>query len=120
MSVSLADRQRFRLCWRQLAQEAQACVADPGRHGGNLRTLAQGREWVTPSPDRADILACAALKAVALSYEAETGKARRAALAPALAVFAAAVGDLLDATDPALAEPAPILPLRAWRADIDG
>lgn len=119
MTFSPPESARFRPYWRQLAQRASACAADPRIDRYDLRALGRTRETVCPSADRAEVLACGALKAVALAFEAETGLARRAALAPALAVFAAAVGDILDATDPAN-EPVPLLPPRRHRADIDG
>jgi len=101
--------------WRALAQEAVACVADLARPTGELRRLGQMREMACPSRDRSVILAFAALKACALAYDAEPAKAHRAAQAPALAIYAALVGDILDAT-----APPETARTRPFRADIDG
>lgn len=114
MTPSSRERDYYRPKWRMLTQAAIRACAQPGVAASDLKMLAQSaKAWHLPTPDRADDLACAALIAAAKAYCAQTRVAERQAHAAGLAVYAALVGDVLDASDPVRTAGRP-------RADIDG
>lgn len=116
MSALQAHREHYRAKWRLLAQGMVACAARPEMDPAGLGQLVAeqpARHWITPTDDRAEARLCEAAAALAGAYARAATVRRRTGWAEPLAALAAALGDLLDETEP---RPRPGAPLRLWWA----
>ena len=122
MSLSQRERDADRAKWRRLTQLSTIAAHDPASTlGANNLAVSVGmaRDFVMPVGERPEDLKCVALIHVAKAYVHQPNGEARRAMSAALREIAAAVGDMLDATDPAARAPAADQPLRRHRADID-
>lgn len=103
MTLSPSARETYRAKWRMLAQGLVACAARPEMDPGGLADLAleqPAKNWVLPTEDKADAALCSAAAAFARAYALASTVKRRTRWSDAGAALGAALGDLLDASEP--------------------
>lgn len=93
--------------WRVLVEAAGVYGAPSGMvpAGAFRQAVKAASTWVLPSKDAEDQYLCIALFWAGRAYCAAGAAGDRAAIAPALAVLARLVGEVLDATGPGAAAP---------------
>jgi hypothetical protein len=101
MTVSQSARDAWRSKWRELVKAATDAAEWRGT-APELAGLAKAsKDWVMPSGERADELACVALAAVARAWCASSTITTRQPIAPALKAMAATVAKLVEGAPPA-------------------